>query len=119
MGSSSARKRPSLLETEFQDAERYASRLYFRRLPTEANSIVMIEFVRRDFKTKGLIGTVLCVCQEGKDRFLKERALAIANLVQLGVSVCILEFGGTGNTRPAEGEISPVRSLGCNFSGFG
>jgi dienelactone hydrolase len=46
---------------------------------------------------------VLCVCQDGPERFLKERAKAIATLLQAGVGVLIAELRATGTDRPGEG----------------
>ena len=45
---------------------------------------------------------VLCVAQEGKDAFVSKRALEIADLLQRGVAVCLVDVRGTGETKPAD-----------------
>jgi cephalosporin-C deacetylase-like acetyl esterase len=46
---------------------------------------------------------VLCLAQEGGDRFIRERANAIANLIDAGVAVVITEWSGSGISRPDNG----------------
>jgi hypothetical protein len=46
---------------------------------------------------------VVCVCQEGKQAFLKERVDAVAALYQGGATVCLVDVRGTGETRPGDG----------------
>jgi dienelactone hydrolase len=46
---------------------------------------------------------VLCVCQEGKSHFLKERSQAIAHLLRKGIAVCLVDVRGTGETSPGSG----------------
>jgi hypothetical protein len=46
---------------------------------------------------------VIGVAQPGKERFLKERAAGIAELIDLGVAVCLVDVRGTGETRPGDG----------------
>ncbi len=43
---------------------------------------------------------VVAVAQEGKQAFLKNRAEALAELLQGGAAVCLLDVRGTGETRP-------------------
>jgi dienelactone hydrolase len=52
---------------------------------------------------KGPLPVVVCVCQEGKQAFLKQRAGAVAALLQGGVAVCVPDLRGTGETRPGDG----------------
>jgi dienelactone hydrolase len=52
---------------------------------------------------KGPLPVVVCVCQEGKQAFLKQRAGAVAALLQGGVAVCLPDLRGTGETRPGDG----------------
>jgi dienelactone hydrolase len=47
---------------------------------------------------------VLCLAQEGKDCFVAKRALELAQLLQHGVAVCVVDVRGTGETRPEEKE---------------
>lgn len=47
--------------------------------------------------------TVCCICREGAHIFLKERSAAIANLLQSGVAVAIVDLTGTGTDRPTDG----------------
>ncbi|HKI31617.1 MAG TPA: acetylxylan esterase [Gemmataceae bacterium] len=46
---------------------------------------------------------VVFVCQEGKAEFLKSRADAVATLLEGGVTVCLVDVRGTGETRPGDG----------------
>ena len=46
---------------------------------------------------------VVGVAHEGKERFLKERAGEIADLLRGGTAVCLPDLRGTGETRPGEG----------------
>jgi cephalosporin-C deacetylase-like acetyl esterase len=46
---------------------------------------------------------VIALCQEGKQRFLKERSAAVAALLRKGVAVCLPDVRGTGETRPGTG----------------
>lgn len=41
--------------------------------------------------------------QQGKQEFLKQRSELIAELLQNGVAVCLLDVRGTGETRPGDG----------------
>jgi cephalosporin-C deacetylase-like acetyl esterase len=43
---------------------------------------------------------VVGVSQAGKQRFLRERKAAIAELLQAGIAVCLPDVRGTGETRP-------------------
>ncbi|HEX5272284.1 MAG TPA: acetylxylan esterase [Gemmataceae bacterium] len=52
---------------------------------------------------KGPLPVVVCVCQEGKQAFLKQRAAAVAALLEGGVAVCLPDLRGTGETRPGDG----------------
>jgi hypothetical protein len=51
----------------------------------------------------GARSLVVCVCQEGKAAFLKERASAVAALLDGGAAVCLVDVRGTGETRPGDG----------------
>ena len=56
---------------------------------------------------------VACICQEGKDRFLRERAVEVAALLAGGAAVCVADLRGTGETCPdaewgREGEANTV-----------
>jgi hypothetical protein len=44
---------------------------------------------------------VVAVCQEGKERFLRERHAAVAELLSSGIAVCLADLRGTGETAPA------------------
>jgi dienelactone hydrolase len=57
---------------------------------------------------------VLAVCQEGKARFVKEHAEAIAQLLDAGVAVCAVDVRGTGET--AVGTDRGRTSSGTSFS---
>lgn len=46
---------------------------------------------------------VLCFSQEGSHRFIRERAAAIAHLINAGVAVVIAEWHGSGISRPDTG----------------
>lgn len=46
---------------------------------------------------------VIGICQEGKSRFLRERAAEIAGLLERGVAVCLPDLRGTGETAPEGG----------------
>jgi cephalosporin-C deacetylase-like acetyl esterase len=49
------------------------------------------------------VPVVVCLAQEGKKRFLEERAAAIAGLIEAGVAVCLPDVRGTGETAPSDG----------------
>jgi cephalosporin-C deacetylase-like acetyl esterase len=53
-------------------------------------------------KAKGPLPVVVCVCQEGKQEFLKQRADVVAALLEGGVAVCVPDLRGTGETRPGD-----------------
>jgi hypothetical protein len=59
---------------------------------------------------------VVAVSQDGKDRFLRDRAGAIAGLLQGGVAVCLPDVRGTGETRPGDGRgrMSTATSLSAS-----
>jgi hypothetical protein len=44
----------------------------------------------------------VCLAQEGKQRFLKERAAAMAALLKRGVAVCLVDVRGSGELRPGD-----------------
>jgi cephalosporin-C deacetylase-like acetyl esterase len=46
---------------------------------------------------------VVGIAQEGKQRFLKERGRAIAELLRQNVAVCLVDVRGTGETRTGSG----------------
>jgi hypothetical protein len=46
---------------------------------------------------------VVLVCQGGKAELLKARADAVAAFLEGGVSVCLVDVRGTGETRPGDG----------------
>jgi hypothetical protein len=46
---------------------------------------------------------VVCVCQDGAYRFLREHATAVAALIQAGVGVIVPEVSGTGLQQPGGG----------------
>ncbi|MBC7852460.1 MAG: acetylxylan esterase [Pirellulaceae bacterium] len=46
---------------------------------------------------------VIAVSQHGKSAFLKERAAAIAELLESGIAVCLPDLRGTGETSPDDG----------------
>ncbi len=46
---------------------------------------------------------VLCLAQEGKDSFLKERAEELAGLLAGGAAVCLMDLRGTGETAVSGG----------------
>ncbi|MGI8978351.1 MAG: alpha/beta hydrolase [Pirellulaceae bacterium] len=46
---------------------------------------------------------VIAVSQHGKSVFLKERAAAIAELLENGIAVCLPDLRGTGETSPDDG----------------
>jgi dienelactone hydrolase len=50
---------------------------------------------------KGKHATVVGVAQHGKQAFLRQRAETIARLLTAGISVCLADVRGTGETRPA------------------
>jgi dienelactone hydrolase len=52
---------------------------------------------------KGPLPVVVCVCEEGKQAFLKQRAGVVAALLNGGVAVCVPDLRGTGETRPGDG----------------
>lgn len=62
---------------------------------------------------------VLCVAQEGKDTFVSKRAMEIAELLQHGVAVCLVDVRGTGETKPDTHDrywySSVVDTAGCEL----
>jgi dienelactone hydrolase len=49
------------------------------------------------------VPTVCCICQNGVHTFVRERASAIATLLNSGVGVQIVDLHGTGVERPSDG----------------
>lgn len=64
---------------------------------------------------KTRLPVVVAVAQEGKQAFLKQRADAIAELLQNGVAVCLPDVRGTGETR-ATGESRHFRGGSATLS---
>jgi hypothetical protein len=57
---------------------------------------------------------VVAFAQEGKQEFFRHRAEILAELLQAGIAVCLADFRGTGETRPAgesRGRSSAATSL--------
>jgi hypothetical protein len=100
MGSPARRKPAPWYPGDFLAGDHYAKRCIFYRLPSEPASIQITEFVSKDHEKQPPVATILCFCQEGTNRFLKERAVAVATLIEAQISVSIVEFFGTGDTRP-------------------
>lgn len=46
---------------------------------------------------------VVCLAQEGKQRFLKVRSAVVARLLHGGVAICLPDVRGAGETRPGDG----------------
>src|SRR5262249_35865400 len=49
------------------------------------------------------VPVVVAVAQEGKQEFLRQRAVPIADLLSAGCAVCLMDVRGTGETVPGEG----------------
>ena len=62
--------------------------------------LLLLVPVRSDEKR---VPVVVCVAQEGKHRFLRERAGLIAELIKDGIAVCLPDVRGTGETVPKDG----------------
>lgn len=71
-------------------------------LKTDVNVDVPLVLLRPQ-KTDGKAPVVVGFAQGGKQEFLKQRAGAIAELLQNGVAVCLVDLRGTGETRPGDG----------------
>jgi cephalosporin-C deacetylase-like acetyl esterase len=61
--------------------------------------LLMLTPLRSDEKR---VPVVVCLAQEGKQRFLQERTPVIAGLLQAGVAVCLPDLRGTGETAPSD-----------------
>jgi cephalosporin-C deacetylase-like acetyl esterase len=69
----------------------------------QAEDNVLLPMVLLLPKSKGKRATVIGVCQEGKREFLKQNARDIAELLQQGVAVCLVDVRGIGESRPDAG----------------
>jgi hypothetical protein len=56
---------------------------------------------------KQRVPAVLAVAQHGKAAFLRERSEAVAQMLQAGVTVCLPDVRGTGETRPVQDKRGP------------
>jgi hypothetical protein len=58
-------------------------------------------------------GVVVAVSQAGKDRFLSDRAQALAELLRAGIAVCLPDVRATGETAPSadRGDGGPFHSI--------
>lgn len=71
-------------------------------LRTEPGIVVPVILLIPPVK-EGKAPVVVCLAQEGKQEFLKRRAVSIAELLAQGVAVCIPDVRGTGETSPGAG----------------
>ena len=70
-------------------------------LEVERDIVVPLLLLTPPRKIKEPAPVVIGVAQQGKQEFLKERADAIAALLEQSVAVALLDVRGTGETRPA------------------
>jgi hypothetical protein len=70
---------------------------------------------------KQLLPGVICVCQDGAYRFVREHAPAVAALIQAGVGVIVSEVSGTGLQQPGgdRGRTSYATSLSATAQMLG
>jgi dienelactone hydrolase len=81
-------------------------------LQTEPGIVVPVVLLIPSLKA-GKLPVVVCLAQEGKEEFLKQRAGQVAELLSSGVVVCLPDVRGTGETNPGGGRDrrSPATSL--------
>jgi cephalosporin-C deacetylase-like acetyl esterase len=78
------------------------------RFALEVEPGVVVPFLLLTPKgAKGKAPVVVMVSSAGKQAFLKEREEVIAEFLNAGVAVCLVDVRGTGETRPGDG--SPSR----------
>jgi hypothetical protein len=77
-----------------------------------------LELRPKSSKVDDPLPLVICFCQSGPHRFLKERAVAVAVLLESGCEVVLPEWLGTGSTRPAEGRGRTSYSAALNATGL-
>ncbi len=80
--------------------------------------LTFLNVPRRD---KAPIDVVLCLAQQGREGFLKNRAEALVALMQQDVTVLLVDLPGTGETRPGDGRgrTSTATSLSSLAQMFG
>ncbi len=69
----------------------------------QAEENVLLPLVLLLPKGEGKRAAVVCVCQEGKREFLKQRDGEVAELLKQGVAVCLVDVRGTGESKPDSG----------------
>jgi len=79
----------------------FAGEFAFERiaLEVEPNILVLMLLFRPEGESRGC-PIVIGLAQDGKERFLEERAEEIGGLLSEGIAVCLADVRGTGETRP-------------------
>ena len=99
-------------DVEPRESERYCEDRRGRRVGTATAGPLLLEVGARsssrrpadaDRRPRHRCPLVVCVCQQGKQAFLKERADAVAALLEGGAAVCLPDLRGTGETQPGDG----------------
>jgi cephalosporin-C deacetylase-like acetyl esterase len=71
-------------------------------LEVEPDIVVPLVLLMPENAAAKRLPAVLCLAQEGKQAFLEQRSEAIAQLIEGGAAVCLLDVRGTGETRPRD-----------------
>lgn len=71
-------------------------------LEVEPGIVVPLLLFTPDHKPDTRVPCVLGLSQEGKQSFLRERSVAVAELLRGGAAVCLVDVRGTGETRRAD-----------------
>lgn len=72
-------------------------------LSTEPGIVVPVLLLRLRRPQGEKLPVVVGVAQQGKQEFLRQRAETIAELLEAGVAVCLVDVRGTGETSPGDG----------------
>ena len=79
-----------------------AERLLLAAEPTAPLPVLLLKPETGRAKSAAKPPVVICVAQEGKAVFLAKRAMEVAELLQRGMAVCLVDVRGTGETKPDE-----------------
>jgi hypothetical protein len=96
---------PEILPVRRDSPERSVQPVLVERIVWEAERKIVVPAVLlfRAPEFRRPVPVVVGLAQEGKQAFLEHRSEAIAELLNGGVAVCLVDVRGTGETRPKDG----------------
>ncbi len=80
-----------------------AAKISVERISLEVESGILVPIVLLKPAEKKHPSLVVAVSQHGKEIFLRERTSQIAELLESGIAVCLVDVRGTGETSPDDG----------------